>query len=377
MMAAETPDRVVEIASETASDVLELPINGVFLYDSNRDALVSRAASPVAHELFELPFGLDRPAGIAWDVYRSGEPQSFGDVRTADAVYNPETPVRSEIVLPLDDHGVMKVASTEVDALDDSAVPLAKVLAANTSAALTAAKREQTLRERERMLQQHNEQLEEFAGVVSHDLRNPLDVAQGRVELFIETGDTDHVRKASAAHERMAEIIDNVLTMARRGQTVSALDTVDLSTITADAWSNVATAEAQLTTADPPVIEADETRLKHLLENLFRNAIEHGGCESSPGEAAVSDGGTAVTLTVGEITVDERTEGFYVADDGPDIPQDERDEIFESGYSTAESGTGFGLSIVDQIATAHGWSIAVTRSADGGARFEITDVRTP
>jgi len=377
MMAAETPERVAELASETASDVLELPINGVFLYDENRDALISRAASPVAQRLFELPFELERGAGIAWEVYQTGEPRWFADVRTADAVYNPETPVRSEIVLPLDDHGVVTVGSTDVGAIEDSDLPLAKVLAANTSAALTAAKREQTLRERERMLERQNEQLEEFAGVVSHDLRNPLDVAQGRVELFLETGEADHIRNVAAAHERMVEIIDDVLTMARRGQTVSALDPVDVSAVSEDAWSNVATAEAQLTIADPPVIEADETRLKHLLENLFRNAIEHGGTESQLADAALGDGGTTVCLTVGEIAADGRTDGFYVADDGPGIPPGEREEIFASGYSTAESGTGFGLAIVDQIVTAHGWSIDVTRSDDGGARFEITDVRLP
>jgi signal transduction histidine kinase len=94
-----------------------------------------------------------------------------------------------------------------------------------------------------------------------------------------------------------------------------------------------------------------------VFENLFRNAVEHAGDD--------------VTITVG--TLDG---GFYVDDDGPGIPEDERDRVFEAGYSTGEAGTGFGLSIVRDVVEAHGWDIRVVEGADGGARFEITGVET-
>ena len=48
--------------------------------------------------------------------------------------------------------------------------------------------------------------------------------------------------------------------------------------------------------------------------------------------------------------------------------------MFEAGYSTTEGGTGFGLSIVKQVANAHGWTLRVTEGTDGGARFEVTGV---
>ncbi|MFW5938757.1 MAG: sensor histidine kinase, partial [Halanaeroarchaeum sp.] len=101
---------------------------------------------------------------------------------------------------------------------------------------------------------------------------------------------------------------------------------------------------------------ANPGRLKRLLDNLFRNAAEHGG-----------DG-----VVVGDIS-----DGFYVADDGPGIPADQRDEVFESGHSTSESGTGFGLAIVQRIAEAHGWDVSLTESETGGARFEFTGVDRP
>ena len=52
----------------------------------------------------------------------------------------------------------------------------------------------------------------------------------------------------------------------------------------------------------------------------------------------------------------------------------ERERVFEAGYTTGEDGTGFGLSIVERVAEAHDWDVGVTESADGGARFEVTGV---
>lgn len=67
-------------------------------------------------------------------------------------------------------------------------------------------------------------------------------------------------------------------------------------------------------------------------------------------------------------------DGFFIEDDGPGIPEDRRSDIFEAGYSTNKDGTGFGLSIVEQVVDAHDWEIHVTDGAEGGARFEITGV---
>jgi signal transduction histidine kinase len=134
---------------------------------------------------------------------------------------------------------------------------------------------------------------------------------------------------------------------------------VSLSSIAEQCWSMVETGEADLVIESDRTFMADPDRLQRLFENLFRNAIEHAGPE--------------VTVTVGALS---DPPGFFVADDGPGIPEEKRDEVFESGYSTGESGTGFGLAIVQEIADAHGWRLSVTESADQGARFEITVVES-
>jgi signal transduction histidine kinase len=145
-----------------------------------------------------------------------------------------------------------------------------------------------------------------------------------------------------------------LLTIAREGTQVEETEATTLGAIAEESWSCVGTANATLRTETQHAIQADPGRLKQLLENLVRNAVSHGGED--------------VTVTVGELE-----DGFYVADDGPGIPVEERDEVFEAGYSTTAEGTGFGLNIVQGIAGAHGWEISITDSDDGGARFEITD----
>lgn len=120
-------------------------------------------------------------------------------------------------------------------------------------------------------------------------------------------------------------------------------------------WQSVETKDATLECTVSGVLNADRTRLAQLFENLIRNAIEHGGAD--------------VTVTVGSLA-----DGIYVADDGPGIPAEKRSDVFASGYSSRETGTGFGLAIVATIADAHGWEITVTESDTGGTRFEFTDV---
>jgi len=210
-------------------------------------------------------------------------------------------------------------------------------------------------KQRERELKRQNERLDAFASVVSHDLRSPLSVAVGRLELAREECNSDHLDAVSDAHDRMEALVDDLLELARQGDPVGETEPVDLGAILERCWETVATADTSLRVETDRSIHADTSRLRQLLENLYGNAVEHAGPD--------------VTVTAGECAG-----GFYVEDDGPGIPEDERGTVFEAGYTTARAGTGFGLSIVKEVAEAHGWTITATEGADGGARFEITGV---
>jgi signal transduction histidine kinase len=211
-------------------------------------------------------------------------------------------------------------------------------------------------KQRQRELQRQKDRLEEFAGVVSHDLRNPLNVAQGRLDLLEEESESEHLDHISRSLDRIEEIIEDTLTLAKQGQTVGDTERTAIADLLVRCWQEAETADATLEIAEEFSIRGDPSRLRHLFENLIRNAVEHGG--------------EGVTVRVG--LLDER--GFYFEDDGPGIPEDERESVMEAGYSTATGGTGFGLSIVNRIAEAHGWQVAITDGTDGGARFECTGV---
>ena len=208
--------------------------------------------------------------------------------------------------------------------------------------------------ERQEELRRQNKRLEEFASVVSHDLRNPLNVAMGALELVDREGeDAEPLAKIDRSLTRMSEIIEDVLTLAREGQAVDETEQLDIETLATEVWAMVETGESALSVGESATIQADPTRARDLFANLFRNAVEHND--------------EPVTVTVG--TLDD---GFYVADDGAGVPADE--DVFEMGHSTQESGTGIGLAIVAQIADAHGWHVDLTESEAGGARFELTGV---
>ncbi|ELZ11534.1 multi-sensor signal transduction histidine kinase [Halovivax asiaticus JCM 14624] len=222
-------------------------------------------------------------------------------------------------------------------------------------------------RRRQRQLEHQNEQLERVVSVVSHDLRNPINVARGYVDMTTETGDLDNLEPAERSFDRMETIIEDVLTMARDGGGVDDTEPVTLDAIAEDGWQQVDTGEATLEVVDSMTFAADRRKLQRLLENLFRNAIDHA--DGTP------------TVTVGTIDTDDESIliegesfGFYVADDGPGIPAGERADVLDAGYTTAETGTGLGLSIVQSIAEAHGWTVEITESRTGGARIELTGI---
>ncbi|WP_436933576.1 PAS domain S-box protein [Halovenus marina] len=345
---ADSKTEVCAMASDQLAALLEFDEHGFHLYDEATGCL-----EPIAVSAGEAIPTDDVPAfaegeGIAWRVYETGEARRYDDVRTDPDAYNPDTDARSELIVPLGDHGVLLVSSAAPEAFTETDETIVKVLASMLAEVLTRI-------DRESELEQQNSRLQEFANLVSHDLRNPLSVARAHLDLAKESGDLDHLADIETAHDRMERIIEDLLWLAREGRAIGQTETVDLPNLVEQAWSHVDTPEATLLVACEGEITADEDRLQQLFENLFRNSIEHGGSD--------------VALRIGSLD-----DGFFVEDDGPGIPVDEREQVLDPGYSTAEESTGYGLAVVDRIVDAHGWSLTITDADDGGARFEVRNV---
>ncbi|UHQ95105.1 hybrid sensor histidine kinase/response regulator [Haloterrigena alkaliphila] len=475
ILQADTAEDVADITTEALRDILDMPLSGVWFADEEGEILRPVTWTEQATELIGDHSSISLGDGLAWEAFESGEARHYNDVSTVAGRLNQDTAIRSEIILPLGDHGVLTIGSTTVNAFDDGDLSLAQTLAAHTQIALDRLERGNALRnervfieqaintlddlfyvidtdgkfiqwnnrltevtgyadeevatmtaeqffpederdrivdaieatfsegeqivegtirtadgeeipheftgarltdregelvglvgvgrniaerkQREQQLQQQNERLNEFASVVSHDLRNPLNVAHGNLALVRDEYESGALDEIAAALDRMQLLIDDLLTLAQEGQTLEEMWSVNLAEIARTSWKNVETRDAALSIDTDRTIYADASRVQQLLENLIRNAVEHGGED--------------VTLTIGELTHED---GFYVEDDGSGIPPDKRDTVFQSGYSTSTDGTGFGLSIVKNIVDAHDWTIQVTEGRTGRTRFEITGV---
>lgn len=473
LIQADTSEEMANITISALRDVLEMPINAVFRHDETDDALIPIAWTDRAETLLDDIPTFTSGEGIAWTVFETGEARVYDDVSTVPERHNPDTKARSEIILPLADHGVVIIGSTESEDFDEIDVSLAQTLTTHLTTALdnlkqrtellektgrlealyenspdmidildsdgrildvnrrfceelgytrdevlgrpicdidqsvdadefrtllsefstgerqkfagtyvradgstvpvevhllrvdlggddrfVAISRDITDRERrERRLRQQTTQFESFGDILSHDLRGPLNVLEGQLELARRTGGDEHFDAAERALDRLDSIIQDVADVMREGQLVNERVGIDPADVAQSCWKTLNTTSASLVVEKTQPIYADKDALARLFDNLLRNAVEHTGMD--------------VTVRVGM-----SSDGFYIEDDGEGIPDDNRADVFDPGFSTKEDGTGFGMVSVQQIALAHGWDVTIAESDTGGARFEFADVET-
>ena len=350
---------IYERTIRASEEILEFDVSVVDIEEDG--TLMKAAASEKIPEENVKDMSVDE--GIAGKTYRSGTSFLIGDIDDCEIDVAP-SPYGSVISVPIGDHGVFQAAAEKPDAFDETDLELAELLISHTENALDRVNREQQLEHQTNQLERqtdrlkrHKGRLEKFTRTVSHDLRNPLAVAEGHVDLARSKYDSDQLDSAADALTRMDTLIEDLLTLAQEGEQIDVMEPVSLNEIVNCCLKSVETADATVVVTAEQSIRADPRRLQQLIENLLRNAVTHAG--------------ERVTITVGTLIDDQ---GFYFEDDGPGIPADEREQVFDPGHTTTPKGTGFGLAIVHEIVEAHGWEICVTESEGGGARFEITEV---
>ncbi|MFC7018826.1 MULTISPECIES: PAS domain-containing protein [Haloarcula] len=345
---AQSAEEIGSIAVEAAREILGFDLTAVWEYNERAETLDPLAASTHTRELIgEVP-RLRNEDSPGWSAFEDSELRIHDDLVSETSLDVPSAKLDDGLFVPLDDVGLIAAGTHSRQDFSDTDTDLFRILGSTVAAALGRANREARL-------QRQNERLDQFASVVAHDLRNPLSVAMGFTDIAQESQDPAHFEKIENAHDRIERLIEDLLTLARGETTITEPAQIDISTVATEAWGYVDTHEADLEIDDDmPVVSGDDGRLIQLFENLFRNAIEHGGND--------------VTVTVGLLP---DSEGLYVEDDGTGIPTDRQETVFDHGVTTNTDGTGFGLSIVSDIAKAHGWTVRVTDGTDGGARFEF------
>ncbi|WP_439026612.1 ATP-binding protein [Haloarchaeobius sp. DT45] len=351
LFAAEDPRVIAKKTVNVAENVLDQSFVGVWTRDGDSGPLEPLAGTDglralTGHESLSLP---EIPPGtFEMSVFENDERLLVENFDSTPNRAHPDLPLSVVLFVPLGDRGLLVAGVPHAGQFGDPTVELLTILGRNAGAALEQAAQRRQLKER-------NERLDEFTSVVSHDLRSPLSVIIANTEFARETGECSYLDEVERAGRRMDRLIDELLTLSRQGQDIGEVAAVSLETAANLAWSSIPVPAATLEVTADCTVEADRERLQTVFENLFRNALDHGRED--------------VNLTVG-------VEGdcFFVADDGPGVPPAERDAVFQRGFTTDGDGTGFGLAIVERIADAHGWTVRLTESDQGGARFEFCGV---
>jgi signal transduction histidine kinase len=352
LLRATDRESVYECAVERAHDVSGIDDIVAYVPDESGDALL-----PVVRAAGE-------PADIAPITDQSPPWHAFD----AGTVTSRETEATRTVFAPAADRALLAVTG---DGTEPVPLPsFGRELADDVAAALDGLDDDGTDPRRVAELQRRNAQLErrdaerqELVRMFAHDLRNPLSAANACIELAAASDDpADQLSDLTAIHERMLDLVDDMMTLTKDDDITDEIRPVSPSEIAADAWTTVGAergdGDSRLTVDDDRArLRADEERLRTLFENVLCNAVEHGGDD--------------VTVRVGSLD-----DGFYVADDGVGIPAEDREQVLESGYSTDADGTGLGLAIVRRIADDHGWCVDVTTSRHDGARIEFRGVET-
>jgi len=213
-----------------------------------------------------------------------------------------------------------------------------------------------------------------FVADASHELRTPLTVIRGQLEVLCSQSHppAQEIRRVErlvlAEVARMTRLVDDLLLLAKSEQTQFLhIRAIDLRPYVEDLWDGMGqTAERRFELGPVPdgTLRADPDRLAQALRNLIHNAIVH----TAPTEGLVS-------LKV-EHTYTDRLR-FAVEDDGPGIPYDQRERVFDrfhridAARDRASGGTGLGLAIVRSIVQAHHGRTAAGERSGGGARLEL------
>lgn len=207
--------------------------------------------------------------------------------------------------------------------------------------------------EYKRKLKKKNNKLDKFAKIISHDIRNPTSIAKGNLNLHINNhGSTDELDTTLKSIHRIENILEDVLYITKSNTDELNKQNITLKSIANECWKNLNVKNSELKINTDKIISQNKKLSSRLFENLFKNSIEHSGDN--------------VRITIGGTK-----NGFYVEDNGTGIPKNKRGKIFNQNYSTSETGEGLGLSIVEHVCDVHGWTISITESKTGGARFEI------
>ncbi len=374
LFGSDDPEEICAIAVHAGSDLLDLPISGAWLLDNEYGYLEPVAGTAGAHDEFG---GLPRfypGEGLVWKVFEDGEPALYDDLSDLpdEDVYNPDSPIRSEIIAPIGTDGMLMTGSKQPNRFDETDLELFSMLVENTRAALDRATREQILRERSQKLKRQTERLEAVATIISEDLKSELLAVETALKADSEEWTFPLAEDdVESTLDRAERLVDDVQEFARNGTDVGRRTRIELQAAIEAAAEDSRLESAAVIVEQSATLRADDDRLGHLLETVFNDVATR-----SNGDVTVQVG----LLGFGSPSSSTEGRGFYILDDASEIPPMAHKQVLEPVGEYRRGSPlemeGLGLAVARVIAEAHDWSVSVTNGDNGGTRIEIRDVTT-
>jgi PAS domain S-box-containing protein len=343
---------------ERFQSLFENDPSGIVGLRSHGERLVTESANPT----FESLFGAATGKALSETLPQLGEGtlETLRERTISGERFTTETTIRTE---EGQKHFVVELVPFGTERTDDSRSYA--IFQDVTDIQKAEAELERTVDQLERS----NEQLQQFAYVASHDLQEPLRMVSSYVDLLAsEYGDElddeadEYIEFAVDGARRMQAMIDDLLRYSRvhtQGEEFEEIDTdAVLDRVLRDLELLIAETDAEVTSGDLPTVFADENQLRQLLQNLVSNAVEHAGDDGPP--------------TV-HVDGENRGDGVVlsVADNGPGIPLDHQERVFELFEQSTrdDDGTGIGLAICQRIVNRHEGEIWIESDDGEGTTF--------
>jgi signal transduction histidine kinase len=354
LMVATTEAEIASQALTAATDALQLPYSSIWRYDASADVLRLLEQTADAEAMFsgDHPERFARGEGLAWSVFEEQEVRVYDDLSKHEETYNPDTPLRSELIAPAGEQALIIAASTTPSTFDDFDVDMTRILAATVESAFDRLDRERKLRTHQRDLTLLKELL---SRILRHNLRNELSRVRGYAEVIAIEADERFQRMAEKIIDASADLVatsEKARFVERLVDADLEMTEVHLSTLVDRSLDSIAVPDRVTIERDLPtdVTVAAIPQISCAIENLVENAIVHAGdAPTVELTASVDESGSWVDL--------------IVADDGPGIPPVEIDVIRSNEESALRHGSGMGLWLVDWVVT----------KSNGDLHFETDD----
>lgn len=357
---ASTTDEIATIVVDGMCELVDLPMTTCWLYDETDHVLRPVAwADDVTALLGEVPT-LHPGESVAWDAFESGEIKEFDDISAHPDRLNDETELRSEIILPLGDHGVLITASTSPNVFTEYDRTLARIFRANAVAALDWVSRKEQLLTQRKAIENRESELEMlkqvFSRVFRHNVRNELTVISGSLKLLERHQTNETLQRSVAAALKSTE---RLLAHTQKAREIEKLVDAESQRTTRSLEAVVSNAVSEYHDAGPGVtIEVDVEDVSVTVVDGFTRAVENAL------ENAIEHNTHPVRI---EIKAEARDEDVVVviADDGDGIPLTETEMLTEETETSLTHGSGVGLWVIKWYAEAAGGTVEFARTADG------------